>query len=113
MLLEAKEDILAYKTFPKVYHLSIRSVNPLERLNREIRRRERVVGVFPDRASLHRLVGTQLINIDEDWRAGRRYMSKEGIQKIFNNEKEKCLDSDTILEETIINLEAQNVIYTT
>jgi len=78
--------ILVYKTFPKEHHRSIHSVNPLERLNREIRRRERVVGVFPDRQSVSRLLGTQLINIDEDWLAGRRYMAKEGIQKLFEPE---------------------------
>jgi putative transposase len=66
MLLEAKEDILVYKTFPEKYHRSIHSVNPLERLNREIRRRERVVGVLPDRSSVYRLIGTQLMNIDEE-----------------------------------------------
>jgi len=66
MLLEAKEDILVYKTFPEKHHRSIHSVNPLERLNRKIRRRERVVGVFPDRSSVYRLIGTQLMNIDED-----------------------------------------------
>jgi transposase-like protein len=48
-------------------------------LNREIRRRERVVGVFPDRASVYRLIGTQLVNVDEDWRFGRRYMAKKDI----------------------------------
>lgn len=52
MLLEAKKDILVYKTFPEEHHRSIHSVNPLERLNREIRRRERVVDVFPDRSSV-------------------------------------------------------------
>ncbi len=112
MLLEAKEDILVYKTFPDEHHRSIHSVNPLERLNREIRRRTRVVGVFPDRFSVYRLVGTLLINVDEDWRAGRRYMGKEGIEKIFKRflgKKEK----ENIFVEAVINLEAQNEIYTT
>ena len=113
MLLEAKEDILVYKTFPEEHHRSIHSVNPLERLNREIRRRTRVVGVFPDRSSVYRLVGTQLMNIDEDWRADRRYMAKEGIQKLFDPETEKDSNIEFILEEELINLEAQNSIYTT
>jgi len=112
MLLEAKEDILVYKTFPEEHHRSIHSVNPLERLNREIRRRTRVVGVFPDRASVYRLVGTLLVNSDEDWRAGRRYMGKEGINKIFRRFLERQ-NKDFILEEAIIKLEAQNSIYTT
>ena len=112
MLLEAKEDILVYKTFPEEHHRSIHSVNPLERLNREIRRRTRVVGVFPDRSSVYRLVGTLLMNTDEDWRAGRHYMGKEGVERIFKRfpgKKEK----ENILLEEIINLEAHNAIYTT
>jgi len=114
MLLEAKEDILVYKTFPEEHHRSIHSVNPLERLNREIRRRERVVGVFPDRSSVYRLIGTQLMNIDEDWRASRCYMAKEGIEILFEQEKENCSNKNNfILDEALINLEAQNSIYTT
>jgi transposase-like protein len=57
MDLEAEEDILAYKTFPKKHHRSIHSVNPLERINREIRRCTRVVGVFPNPESVFRLLG--------------------------------------------------------
>jgi transposase-like protein len=71
MSLDAEDDILAYKTFPKKHHRSIRCVNPLERLNREIRRRTRVVGVFPHRASVFRLVGALLMDMDENWRDGR------------------------------------------
>ena len=112
MLLEAKEDILVYKTFPEEHHRSIHSVNPLERLNREIRRRTRVVGVFPDRSSVYRLVGTLLVNTDEDWCAGRRYMRKEGVEKIFKRFLGRK-NKEFILEEELINLEAQNAIYTT
>jgi transposase-like protein len=114
MLLEARDDILVYKTFPKEHHRSIHSVNPLERLNWEIRRRERVVGVFPNRASVYRLIGTLLMNVDEDWRAGRRYMAKQGIEKLFDPELEKSINKkDFILDEALIDLEAQNAIYTT
>lgn len=112
MLLEAKEDILVYKTFPEEHHRSIHSVNPLERLNREVRRRTRVVGVFPDRSSVYRLVGTLLVNMDEDWRAGRRYMGKEGIEKIFKRFPERK-EKEFILDSALIKLEAQNAIYTT
>ena len=112
MLLEAKEDILVYKTFPETHHRSIHSVNPLERLNREIRRRTRVVGVFPDRSSVYRLVGTLLVNMDEDWRAGRNYMGKEGVEKIFKRFLERK-NKEFILDDALISLEAQNAIYTT
>jgi transposase-like protein len=112
MLLEAKEDILVYKTFPEEHHRSIHSVNPLERLNREIRRRTRVVGVFPDRSSVYRLVGTLLVNMDEDWRAGRNYMGKEGVEKIFKRFLERK-NKEFILDDALISLEAQNAIYTT
>jgi len=113
MLLVAKEDILVYKTFPEEHHRSIHSVNPLERLNREIRRRERVEGVFPDRSSVCRLVGTQLMNIDEAKRAERCYVVKEGIQKLFSPESKKDSNIEFILNDELINLEAQNSIYTT
>jgi transposase-like protein len=113
MLLEAKEDILAYKTFPSVHHRSIHSVNPLERLNREIRRRTRLVGVFPNRASVFRLVGTLLMEIDEDWRGGRRYMAQEGMNKLLNPILEDPSEQSFELVDELLELEAQNAIYTT
>lgn len=72
------------------------------------------MGVFPDRPSVYRLIGTQLMNIDEDWRAGRRYMAKEGIEILFEQETENNSNKNNfILDEALINLEAQNSIYTT
>jgi len=60
------------------------------------------------------LIGTQLINVDEDWRSGRRYMAKEGIEKLFEQETENNSNKNNfILNEALINLEAQNSIYTT
>ena len=70
------------------------------------------MGVFPDRSSVYRLVGTLLVNTDEDWCAGRRYMGKEGVEKIFKGFLERK-SKDFILDDALINLEAQNVIYTT
>jgi len=113
MLLEAEDDILAYKTFPKEHHRSIHSVNPLERLNREIRRRTRVVGVFPDRESVFRLVGTLLMDMDENWRGSRRYMAEDGIQKLLKPEFEEPSGRDFNLVNELLDLEAQNSIYTT
>jgi len=71
------------------------------------------VGFFPEHSSVYRLVGSKLMNIDEDWRAGRLYMAKDGIQKLLNPEMEKDSNTKFILEEELINLEAQNSIYTT
>lgn len=76
------------------------------------RRRTRVVGVFSDRSSVYRLVGTLLVNMDEDWRAGRNYMGKEGVEKIFKRFLERK-NKEFILDDALISLEAQNAIYTT
>ena len=112
MLLETKEDILVYKTFPEEYRRAIQSINPLEHLNREIRRRTGVVSFIPDRPSVYRLVGTLLMNIDEDWRAGRYYMGKAGVAKIVKGYPERK-NKEYFLEVALVDLEAQKAIYTT
>lgn len=105
MLLEAEEDILVYKTFPPEHQRSIRSTNPLERLNREVRRRTRVVGVFPDRPSVYRLVGTILLETDEDWRAGRRYFSQESMRITLGEEVDEEQKDNELLVDALIHLE--------
>ena len=88
LLLEAEPDILAYKSFPKDHWKRIHSTNLLERLNKEIKRRTKVVGVFPDRPSVMRLVGTLLNEIDDDWRgAQRRYFSLNSMRLLFDPDK--------------------------
>jgi len=85
LLLEAEADILAYKTFPNEHWRRIHSTNLLERLNREVKRRTKVVGVFPDQPSVIRLVGTLLMEIDDDWRATqRKYFSLESMQLLID-----------------------------
>jgi transposase-like protein len=79
MLWEAKEDILAHFEFPQLHWSKIRSTNLLERLNREIARRADVVGIFPNRKALLRLVGMVLVEQNDEWQAERRYLSLEAL----------------------------------
>jgi putative transposase len=83
-LLEAAEaDICAYAAFPRAHWRKIASTNPLERVNKEIKRRSNVVGIFPDDASVIRLVGAVLLEQHDDWAVTeRRYLSEESMNRI-------------------------------
>jgi putative transposase len=83
LLEQATEDVLAYLHFPAAHRRQLHSTNPLERLNKEIKRRSAVVGIFPHRDSLLRLVGALLAEQDDEWAvADRRYFSAESMQQL-------------------------------
>ncbi len=79
----AKEEVLAFSAFPKEHWRQIWSTNSLERLNKELKRRCRVVGIFPNEASVMRLAGSVLIDAHDEWQASeRRYFSLESMAKL-------------------------------
>jgi transposase-like protein len=81
----SEEDVLAYMAFPKEHWTQIHSTNPLERLNKEIKRRTNVVGIFPNDAAIIRLVGALLLEQNDEWALTRRYMSLESLARIVDN----------------------------
>jgi transposase-like protein len=82
---EAREDVLAYTAFPRDHWTQIASTNPLERLNKEIKRRSDVVGIFPNERSIIRLVGALMLEQNDEWAVSRRYMSLESLAPVSDD----------------------------
>ena len=83
VLENAEHEILAYMNFPSIHHKQIHSTNPLERLNKEIKRRANVVSIFPNRASVIRLIGSVLMEQQDEWTSSeRRYLSLESMKSL-------------------------------
>ena len=76
---EAETDVLAFMGFPREHRTKIHSTNPLERVNKEIKRRTNVVGIFPNDEAIVRLVGAILIEQNDEWAVARRYLTLETV----------------------------------
>jgi putative transposase len=100
LLEEAEEDLLAFYAFPPDHWSKLRSTNPLERVNREIGRRTDVVGIFPNDRSLIRLAASIVIEQNDEWLVGRRYLSNHSLGAVLEHEKKEGNDREETRELT-------------
>ncbi len=100
LLEEAEEDLLAFYCFPTDHWAKLRSTNPLERVNREIGRRTDVVGIFPNDRALIRLAASVVIEQNDEWLVGRRYLSAHSLEAVLDREKEEKKEQEEVRELT-------------
>ena len=86
---DAKADVLAFAAFPRAHWRQIWSNNPQERLNKEVKRRADVVGIFPNEASIIRLIGAVLLEQNDEWQLQHRYMQVEAMAELFSPANEQ------------------------
>ena len=80
---ESEHDVLAFMVFPVQHRTKLHSTNPLERLNKEVKRRADVVGIFPDERSIVRLIGAVLLEQNDEWQLQHRYMQLEAMAELL------------------------------
>lgn len=81
---DSEDDVLAYMAFPPAHRTKLHSVNTLERLNKEVKRRADVVGIFPSEAAIIRLIGAVLLEANDEWQLQHRYMGVEALAELLN-----------------------------
>lgn len=87
LMRSAEHDVLAYKHFPASHNRQLHSTNPLERLNNEIKRRTRVVGIFPNDAAITRLLDVMMMEQNDEWAIARRYVTLETIGDVCEDQR--------------------------
>jgi len=100
LLAEAEEDLTTFYAFPADHWTKLRPTNPLERVNREIGRRTDVVGIFPNDRSLIRLAASVVIEQNDEWLVGRRYLSAHSLETVLDQEEKADNDREEARELT-------------
>jgi len=80
---DSETDVLSHLDFPEQHRSKLHSTNPLERLNKEVKRRADVVGIFPNEASIIRLIGAVLLEQNDEWQLQHRYMQVEAMVELL------------------------------
>lgn len=94
MMDDAEDEVLAHTAFPAAHWSKIASTNPLERVNKELKRRSDVVGIFPNEAAIIRLIGAVLLEQSEEWQVGRCYMARHSLAELQDADGEELKQID-------------------
>lgn len=93
---EAEHDVLAYFAYPATHRIKLHSTNTLERLNKEVKRRANVVGIFPNEASILRLIGAVLMEQNEEWQLQHRYLPQHTMTDVAGEPPQEAVTALSI-----------------